>query len=272
MSRVPLLLSAYESRGYGIRTGLNPAHFKGRRIVSFTQLYEEDSLRRTGGGLTLQECYLIETLATCIEPKRIFGIGNAFSWSTILLSLVFPEAQVVVIDNLSEGSDARAGFDLTRSIAAELELRVELIDAASPGDVAAVVHKHLGEIDLALIDGLHTNAQQWVDYTAIKPLLAKDAAVLFHDVLDWGMTESFGRICADWPGPSTLLHRTPSGMGLLHSDGLSDALAPIHQMFVERRLDDFAAVSILEDPGGKKARRGPLRSARKRIKRLLRPR
>ena len=66
MSHVASLISAYEAHGYGIRTGLNPAHFGGRRIVSFTQLYEKDSLQRTGGGLTLQECYLIETLATCI--------------------------------------------------------------------------------------------------------------------------------------------------------------------------------------------------------------
>ncbi|HEY5656492.1 MAG TPA: hypothetical protein VIY27_01750 [Myxococcota bacterium] len=40
-------------------------------------------------------------------------IGNAFGWPTLLLSSAFPSARVVAIENLSEGKDARLGFDLT---------------------------------------------------------------------------------------------------------------------------------------------------------------
>jgi hypothetical protein len=272
MHPLSTLIAAYERHGYTISTGLNPFHFHGERIVSYSRLFRDGSVRSTGAGISLQECYLVEALSGCFEPERIFVVGNAFGWSTLFLSLVFPKARVVAIDSLVEGDEARAGFDLTLELTKELELAVEVVEGTSPGDVAAIVGERFGQIDLALVDGLHTNEQQWLDYEAIKPLLADPCLVLFHDVLDWDMVRSFERIQADWSGSSTLLHRTPSGMGMLHSESLREALDPIYRMFVEARLEALDPVPILSGQymPGQKPKSRSRRTLRKRIKKLVR--
>ena len=250
MSKLGELIAAYERHGYGVRTGLNPAHFGGDRRVSYTHCYDADEdFVSSGGGLSLQESYLIESIGSCIQPKRIFGIGNAFGWSTLMLSMVFPDSDVVVVDNLSEGADARKGFDLTRAIADDLGLRVHLVEGRSPDDVAGIVESRLGGIDFALVDGLHTNEQQSADYTAIKPFLGSDSVALFHDVLDWGLLPSFEKIRLDWSGYSEILHRTPSGMGILCGSAAEQALAPVLKMFVEPRLAGFVPVTVQDSPG-----------------------
>ena len=256
MSHIVTLIGAYERRGYQIRTGLNPAHFGSQRGVYFTVLFRDSIVKLTGGGLAPPECQVVERLASYWNPQRIFVIGNAFGWSTLLLSLVFQDASVVAIDNLTEGDDARLGFDVTRNLVEDLDLDTNVVVGSSPEDVAGIVDEHLGSIDLALIDGLHTNEQQWKDYLAVKPWLTGEAVVLFHDVLDWAMTESFERIQADWPGPSTILHRTPSGMGLIYTESLEKHFDPILTEFVERNLSEFAPVPIFDPAEGVPSKQG----------------
>lgn len=244
MSIIATLSEAYERRGYGIQLGLNPAHFKSNRVVYFARLIKDGVVSSTGAGLSPPECQVIERLAGYWSPKKILVIGNAFGWSTLYVSLAFPNARVVALDNLTEGKDARLGFDLTQSILEDLGLNTKLIVGTSPEDVAALVEEHLGSVDFSLVDGLHTNAQQWKDYRAIKPCLSSNAVILFHDVLDWAMTDCFERIQDDWPGVSAILHRTPSGMGIIYTDTLQKSFEPLLTEFVERNLSDFVPVPI----------------------------
>lgn len=187
-----------------------------------------------GQGIAMVELYLFQSLAKVFEPETIFIIGNAFGWSTIGLSLMYPKAKILAIDNLSDSPLSRHVFDLSKRIIGENHLNATVIEGTSPQDVSALVQQHLGgKIDLAFIDGLHTNDQQTLDYQAVKPLLSPSAAVAFHDVSMMDMLASFKDILTDWPGPGHLLSRTPSGMGLLYTDDLEDTVGTVAKHFID---------------------------------------
>jgi hypothetical protein len=82
--------------------------------VPFAALFKSANGLSTGGGLSLHELYFLECIASTIEANAILIIGNAFGWSTLALSLLFPTAHVLAIDNATEGSDAMVGIMLTR--------------------------------------------------------------------------------------------------------------------------------------------------------------
>lgn len=264
MDALNRIVDAYRARGYEIRTGLNPGHFQGDRSVFFTYLWKDGVLRGTGGGLSLPEVLFLEQLARAFSPQRIFVIGNAFGWSTLVVCALFRGAQVVAIDNCTEGGDAREGLDLTRALIGDLGFDAEVVQGTSPLDVGPIVSERLGAIDFALVDGLHANDQQLMDYHAIRPLMSDSSAILFHDVIDWGMEESFAQIADDWAGRSEILLRTPSGMGICISEKLEPAIGSVVSLFTERNLEGYvrnpiAVAPSASDPAG--AGDGRLRGA-----------
>jgi len=224
----------YRARGLAVRTGLNPFHFNNYRDAPFTALYQGGRMLSTGGGISLQEYYVFECLLDVWTPANIFVIGNAFGWSTLLLACLAPQARAVALDNGVEGDDARIGIDLTNAMATEQRLNAAVVFGRSPQDVPGVVTTHLGgTIDLCFIDGLHTNDQQLADYLAIKPFLARDHIILFHDVVNWNMTESLGQIAMTTANRTHILMRTPSGMGIQYTPGLHDVVWPVIDMFIQ---------------------------------------
>ncbi len=228
------LVTAYRDEGYDVRVGLNPNHFGNYKQVPFAVLSRDGQPFHTGGGISIQEIYFFENLATHCDPERIFIIGNAFGWSTIALSMIFPKAKVVAIDNVSEGSDAGEGWRLTKKIAKKLKLNCDVIFASSPENVDEVVEKSLGgTIDLAFVDGLHTDDQQLLDYHAVKKHMAKRSCIVFHDVVNFHMDKSFNTISQDWDGDARLLLRTSSGMGILSSRDIFPEVEPIVDLFTE---------------------------------------
>jgi predicted O-methyltransferase YrrM len=228
------LASLYERYGYAVRIGLNPHHLSNWKYAPYAALFKNSNIMGTGGGLSLQELYFLECVASAFEPNAIFIIGNAFGWSTIALALLFPNAHVLAIDNATEGADANKGIKLTRQIAKEENLRVTVIDATSPQHVSEVLLLHLKQpIDLCLVDGMHTNEQQTVDYQAVKSFISTYGLLLFHDVIELKMEASFDGIRQDWAGESCLLHRTPSGMGACIGADADEKLKNVVRAFSE---------------------------------------
>ena len=84
-------------------------------------------------------------------------------------------------------------------------------------------------MDLALIDGLHTNEQVVLDYEAIARKAASDAVYLFHDVYAFNLHEGIGRIEQMAGRAAQRLRATPSGMAILYEPeqhlGMIEALA-----------------------------------------------
>ncbi|MBF0628846.1 MAG: class I SAM-dependent methyltransferase [Magnetococcales bacterium] len=229
------LIGLYESKGYTISVGVNPCHrpdgCQDNLITPFANLFKNGAPVTEMGGISVQELYFLESLATVFAPKRIFIIGNAFGWSTLACALIFPFAKVVAIDTLA-GIEGRALHLLTQELIRDAGLNAKVIEATSPQDVERVVREELdGEIHLALIDGLHTDEQQKKDYHALLPRMHPNSVMLFHDVINHKMLESFKEIAAHWKGHAELLMRTPSGMGICYSQALEATVGKIAHAF-----------------------------------------
>lgn len=216
------LVTIYKENGFEVRCGLNPCHYRNYQYAPFAILFKDGHIVSTGGGIALQEIMFLEYLSTVYTPRNILVIGNAFGWSTLALSLLWPSSKLVAIDNCSEGL-ATDFINLTNETASQHGLNAKAIVGCSPNDVASIVNQHFdSQIDLVFIDGLHTNEQQIKDYNAVKQF-CESGIIFFHDVLSWKMESSFREIADDWSGSALLLHRTPSGIGCLYSKELNDS-------------------------------------------------
>jgi tetratricopeptide (TPR) repeat protein/predicted O-methyltransferase YrrM len=211
------LLALYESRGYSVHTGLNPAWFA-NPDVSLTSFSTPHGGRvDSGWGIAPIEATLFDWLAAAgMQPGRVFVLGNGFGWSTLLFAMLWPDARIVAFDACIEGAAARAALDLTAAIAGEQGWDVRIAVGVSPRDVAATVDAELdGAVDFAFIDGLHTDVQQQRDFDALAPFLTTDAIVACHDVIAWRTLASYEAIAEQHGLEPWLLTRTPSGMGVL---------------------------------------------------------
>ena len=232
------LLSLYHKRGFHVRVGLNPDHFRGINplVLPFAALFKDGKQHATGLGMSPLEISVMDTICKHHQPTNIFIIGNAFGWSTLALALSNPKANIVAIDALTEGDDARAGFDLTKKIAQEEGLNIHVIEGFSPQDVSSIVQEHFqGKVDFALIDGLHTNAQQLLDFNAVRQVAAKNCVYILHDVINHKMHRSFHTIKAKNPQlQAQILTRTTSGMGVVYppNDPIMEQLI---SAFVEKK-------------------------------------
>ena len=136
------------------------------------------------------------------RARSIVGIGNAFGYSTLAFAVLFPRARVDVMDAEVEGTHNHNGSQWTRTISAAHGLEVNLHIGRSPADVPKIFSKN-GDlpIDIAFIDGLHTNAQQYADWSALHPHLRKAGhVVILHDVRLSSMQQSLKKIQEEYTG------------------------------------------------------------------------
>ena len=242
------LLAIYEERGFCVHGGWSSPHLGGWAHAGGTYLKKDGRpLNTGGGGLCWQEIPCFELLSHCFSPRRVLVIGNSFGWSTLLISLLWPEARVVAMDigvqppadavqkilvrvlstlrgdALAPNPKPTYGIELTNDLARTHQLKVEAVLSASPGDVSWVVEKHLGgPIDFAFIDGYHIPSQAVLDFDACRNVAGADCVYLFHDVINWGLRDAF-ELCQKKSGlPGDILWRTPSGMGLLYPEARSE--------------------------------------------------
>lgn len=218
-SKLPVLaqlINAYAAEGYQIATGLNSTFYGDLFTAPFTRLVRQGRSISDGYGISLQELWFLENLATFSPASSVLVIGNSFGWSTLGLALANPGARVIALDaGLDEFSVE--GIELTNRLAGRLGVRAEAVRGRSPEDVAPVLGRaSLTSLDLVLIDGMHTPAQLALDWAAVQPFLAGSGVVLCHDVLMLKLESAFAAI-AETPGwQSALLHATTSGIGVLH--------------------------------------------------------
>ena len=230
-------LQMYERRGFTVRTGLSPWHFhcNSYRNLPLSFIFSDGTKVGVAGGIGFVEMFFFGSLCAAVQPSRILVIGNAFGLSTVLLSVLNPNAKVVTLDAGVEGIDNSEGNRLTERIAREEGLNLTVVLGFSPQAVPATVKEHLeGKVDLFFIDGLHTEAQQELDFEACWKFGGDKAIYLFHDVLNFKMRTGFDRIVRGHPEMrSAILWRTVSGMGILYPRTLDDSAAAIINLFTE---------------------------------------
>jgi predicted O-methyltransferase YrrM len=234
------LVQLYAKNGYEVQSSLSPLHFPGFNLadIPFSYIYRDGVKMSRGGGLAMAELAFLECLMPIVQPKNIFVIGNSFGWTTLALGLMCPEARVVAIDLCPRPEEA-LGIEVTNQLGQQIEADVRAIKAKSPDDVAVVVGNNFadrfgGGIDFVLIDGGHTPEQQTLDFEACKPLASENCVYIFHDVINFKMVDSFVAIAnSNDHLNSSLLFRTPSGMGISYPHIFADKLAPIVGAFTE---------------------------------------
>ena len=235
MNTLTKVIDLYKLHGFDIRVGLNPSHFSNNKEAPFAILMKNGNPFITGGGIGLQDFYFFELLFSSFKPKNLFAIGNAFGWSSLILSLLNKEAKVIVIDAGIEGKDNDFGINLTNQIADSQNMNLRVIKAFSPDDVHEIVKNNFDvKIDFVFIDGLHTDEQQYKDYKALTKHVSDECILVFHDVINFNMVKSFQRISTDANNmKATILHRTNSGMGILYPANTDDNLKKIINAFTE---------------------------------------
>ena len=215
-SIVPELFAAFDDHDLIVRP--EPGDVSPSDVdAQFARAWRRDGTAlRTGAGLALAEIAMLEHVLADVRGHCLI-IGNGFGWSAVALGLILRgRGRVVALDACLEGDDGAIGIEVSNAIARERGLPMAVVRGTSPADIPAIATGHLdGRLDIVLIDGLHTDEQQAVDYEAVRPFCHPGTLVLFHDVLNWRMTASFASIAARDARASVLLSRTPSGMGAL---------------------------------------------------------
>jgi predicted O-methyltransferase YrrM len=215
------LVGIYQQAGFAIRSSISPFMLTKISNVShedgtFTYIVKDGAnYGANGGGISMSEVYLIDSLASVFKPATVFGIGCSFGWSSVALAVANPGAKVVAID-IAEGTSA-PGLDLTNEIAKRHALNLSGHIGRSPEDVAPIVERELGgRIDLVFIDADHHDEPQYADFRAVVPYCHPGTVYLFHDVIICQTLASFKRIAAEMPShEAAILTRTASGIGAL---------------------------------------------------------
>ena len=167
MDYIPKLIEAYEQCGAKVVWGLNPLNFFYIHNVAAANLVG------FSGGIMPIEVVFFEKLCSKIKPSNILILGNAFGWSTLILSLINPQSKVVSIDPNSQGNE------LTNQIATKLGLNnCCAVDGFSPQDVESIYTRFFSDDKekpfLFFIDALHSNYHQSLDFNACYKIVAPE--------------------------------------------------------------------------------------------------
>jgi predicted O-methyltransferase YrrM len=142
----------------------------------------------TGTSIGDDEIRIFYDICQLVKPARSLIIGNGFGVSAFTIALAWPEGEVVAMDNWSEGEAGIVARDLSLSIGrtAGLNGRVTIFTGTSPEDTPAAIRpwteRGQGTLDLAFIDGLHTDDAAAADFQGLSPYLRSGSVVLWHNV------------------------------------------------------------------------------------------
>jgi hypothetical protein len=163
----------------------------------------------TSAAISNDDASFMYELTTVLKPKRILVIGNAYGFSTVLLSIMCPSAKLVAFDKFRI-----SGIKLTNSLLDNPEHIA--VKGSTPEDIASIIRSYLGgECDLVLVDAVHTNEVQTSEFEIYSNFLSSTSAVLFHDILTCNLLESFNEISAKGSELDFfLLTKSVSGLGV----------------------------------------------------------
>lgn len=186
--------------------------------ICFNFLVKNNKLLSTSAGISNNEIFQLIGLSEYIKPKNILIIGNSYGVSAYFLSLIFKKSNLVAIDKFRN-----EGINFTNSILKKLSKNKLAINASSPDDIPQIAKEYFNnKIDLVLIDGLHTNEAQTIDYEAVYPYLSKNSVVILHDVINCNLINSYEKIRKKYKLKSYLLTKSTSGMVLLFKNKITN--------------------------------------------------
>lgn len=141
---------------------------------------------RTGGSIHKDDLFVLRRILAGVDVQTAFVVGAAFGFSSLFLASVLRGATVLSLDNWSEGADGRRAGAICATLATlddDACRRLRFATGHSPQDTGVSLDAAaMGRVDLAFIDGLHTNAQTILDLEGVWDRLHQGSLVLLHDV------------------------------------------------------------------------------------------
>ena len=167
---------------YQYDNGHQPSMIKGWKSRGFFQGFNfKDEI---GAGIAKADVELFLNIKNeCDSIKNIYIIGNSFGFSTFVLSTIFPDARIDVIDAEIEGDRNKDGSELTRKIIKEYGLDILLTIGFSPTDNSIAMRSEY--YDLVFVDGLHTPKQLGLDLNGIINHTKSGSYIVCHDLGVW---------------------------------------------------------------------------------------
>lgn len=165
---------------------------------------------QTGSAVEASDVELLIRLCDAVKPRRVFGVGNAFGFSSLVLSHACNNAPLDVLDaEIDDGGGVNRGIGhnirgtaLTHQIAHEEGRDVRVTVGFSPQATPKALRGENGTYSLAFIDGQHSDRNMVADFLGIRRAMGPKAVAIFHDVGIFGMWRGVERALAAHPGAS----------------------------------------------------------------------
>lgn len=202
--------SLYRSLGLQILGGYSSYLVQPINGAQFNFVADDTSLKSTSGGIANDEATFLYGICRFIKPKKILVIGNSYGVSTLFLSLVNLDSDLVALDKFRVN-----GNKITRELLKEFGNKT-VIEGSTPEDLVAIIDRYLGgTIDFCLIDAVHTNEVQTAEFKILQHYMSKTSVIVFHDVISTNLTESFNQLKdINKAFEFRLATKTSSGLGL----------------------------------------------------------
>ena len=220
------LYRRYHEIGMELLGGYSPFLVQNSRSAPFNYIHQNGVLKSTSGGIANDEASFLYSICELIKPKRILVIGNSYGFSTVFLSLANPKAKLVAFDKYRT-----KGLEVTSSLVKDLKDK-HVVKGSTPEDIPNLIDTYLdGQVDLVLVDAVHTNEMQSAEWPLYLPYLSESAVVCFHDVISCGLIPSFESLKSANKDKFVfrLVPKTSSGMGLAIRTNVFDK----HQNFFD---------------------------------------
>ncbi|KAB2952497.1 MAG: hypothetical protein F9K19_17325 [Rhizobiaceae bacterium] len=141
------------------------------------------SKRENIGVLSYEEALVLYNVGLQFKGKPGLEIGCHLAWSTV--HLLAAGLQLDIIDPALGDEDHIEAVrqSISRSVGSEALFRSFLYPGYSPGLVEPAARRRKAKWALAFIDGFHDKGAPLKDTKAVLPFMARDAVVMFHDLL-----------------------------------------------------------------------------------------
>jgi predicted O-methyltransferase YrrM len=143
-----------------------------------------------GGGTRLEELIYLAAVTRLLNPRKIFEIGTFKGRTTTVFALNAPEAEIVTLDLPPDYAPGRDAYIETDAELVRLRNPVEFIERYGVSPRCRQIlcdskffdpEPHAGSVDLAFIDGAHTDEYVRNDTEKIARMMRADGLVFWHD-------------------------------------------------------------------------------------------
>lgn len=134
--------------------------------------------------MTDMEKYFLNGIVRYLKPKKILEVGvSAGGSSAIILNAIkdIPESKLISVDycvSYYKDQTKKTGFVIENNFPKFLN-QWELLTG---GDIAKFIHKIGSDIDMLLLDTVHSHPWETMNFLTVLPFLSNGAWVVLHDI------------------------------------------------------------------------------------------